>query len=51
MNTVSLSSSTGSKRTVQLSGENLDSLRIAYAQHVYRQREDDVERSIVLTGG
>ncbi len=41
----------GSQRTVQLAVENLDSLRLAYAQHVYRQQGATVERSIVLTGG
>jgi ATP-dependent exoDNAse (exonuclease V) alpha subunit len=41
----------GSRRKVQLAGEHLDSLRLAYAQHVYRQQGATVERSIVLTGG
>ena len=41
----------GSQRTVQLAGEHLDSLRLAYAQHVYRQQGATVERSVVLTGG
>ena len=41
----------GSQRKVQLAGEDLDSLRLAYAQHVYRQQGATVERSIVLTGG
>ncbi|MGH2863672.1 MAG: AAA family ATPase, partial [Solirubrobacteraceae bacterium] len=41
----------GSDRTLQLAGENLDSLRLAYAQHVYRQQGATVERSVVLTGG
>ena len=41
----------GSGRRVQLDGEHLDSLRLAYAQHVYRQQGATVERSIVLTGG
>ncbi len=41
----------GSQRRVQLAGEDLDSLRLAYAQHVYRQQGATVERSIVLTGG
>jgi ATP-dependent exoDNAse (exonuclease V) alpha subunit len=40
----------GSQRKVQLAGEDLDSLRLAYAQHVYRQQGATVERSIVLTG-
>jgi conjugative relaxase-like TrwC/TraI family protein len=41
----------GSQRKIQLAGENLDSLRLAYAQHVYRQQGATVERSVVLTGG
>jgi ATP-dependent exoDNAse (exonuclease V) alpha subunit len=41
----------GSQRRVQLTGEHLDSLRLAYAQHVYRQQGATVERSVVLTGG
>ncbi len=41
----------GSQRTVQLASEDLDSLRLAYSQHVYRQQGATVERSIVLTGG
>jgi ATP-dependent exoDNAse (exonuclease V) alpha subunit len=41
----------GSQRKVQLACEDLDSLRLAYAQHVYRQQGATVERSVVLTGG
>jgi ATP-dependent exoDNAse (exonuclease V) alpha subunit len=41
----------GSQRKIQLTGEHLDSLRLAYAQHVYRQQGATVERSVVLTGG
>jgi conjugative relaxase-like TrwC/TraI family protein len=41
----------GSQRRVQVTGEDLDSLRLAYAQHVYRQQGATVERSVVLTGG
>ena len=41
----------GSQRKIQLAGEHLDSLRLAYAQHLYRQQGATVERSIVLTGG
>ena len=41
----------GSQRRVQLAGEDLESLRLAYAQHVYRQQGATVERSVVLTGG
>ena len=41
----------GSQRRVQLAGEDLGSLRLAYAQHVYRQQGATVERTVVLTGG
>ena len=41
----------GSGRRVQLASEHLDSLRLAYAQHVYHQQGATVERSIVVTGG
>ena len=41
----------GSRRRVELAGEDLDSLRLGYAQHVYRQQGATVERSVVLTGG
>ncbi|MGA2163534.1 MAG: MobF family relaxase [Solirubrobacteraceae bacterium] len=41
----------GSQRKIQLAGEHLESLRLAYAQHVYRQQGATVERSVVLTGG
>jgi ATP-dependent exoDNAse (exonuclease V) alpha subunit len=41
----------GSQRKIQLARENLDSLRLAYTQHVYRQQGATVERSVVLTGG
>lgn len=41
----------GSQRKIQLAREHLDSLRLAYAQHVYRQQGATVERSVVLTGG
>jgi ATP-dependent exoDNAse (exonuclease V) alpha subunit len=41
----------GSGRRVQLASEHLDSLRLGYAQHVYRQQGATVERSVVLTGG
>lgn len=41
----------GPSRQIQLAGEQLDSLRLAYAQHVYRQQGATVERAIVLTGG
>ncbi len=41
----------GTQRKIQLTSEHLDSLRLAYAQHVYRQQGATVERSVVLTGG
>jgi ATP-dependent exoDNAse (exonuclease V) alpha subunit len=41
----------GSDRVVSLAGENLENLRLAYAQHVYRQQGATVERSVVVTGG
>jgi ATP-dependent exoDNAse (exonuclease V) alpha subunit len=41
----------GSQRKIQLARKDLDSLRLAYAQHVYRQQGATVERSVVLTGG
>jgi len=41
----------GSQRRVQLAGDDLESLRLAYAQHVYRQQGATVNRSVVLTGG
>jgi ATP-dependent exoDNAse (exonuclease V) alpha subunit len=41
----------GSNRRIALATEDLDSLRLAYAQHVHRQQGATVERSIVLTGG
>ena len=41
----------GSQRQVTLAGEDLESLRLGYAQHVYRQQGATVERSVVVTGG
>jgi ATP-dependent exoDNAse (exonuclease V) alpha subunit len=41
----------GSQRRVKIAGEDLESLGLAYAQHVYRQQGATVERSVVLTGG
>jgi ATP-dependent exoDNAse (exonuclease V) alpha subunit len=40
----------GSNRRVQLAARELKSLRLAYAQHVYRQQGATVERAVVLTG-
>jgi hypothetical protein len=39
----------GSDRHVNLTGEDLESLRLGYAQHVYRQQGATVERSVVVT--
>ncbi len=41
----------GSDRRVTLTPKDLKSIRLAYAQHVYRQQGATVERAIVLTGG
>jgi conjugative relaxase-like TrwC/TraI family protein len=41
----------GSERNVQLAQTDLDSIRLAYAQHVYRQQGATVERSVIVTGG
>jgi ATP-dependent exoDNAse (exonuclease V) alpha subunit len=41
----------GSGREITVAGAEIDSLRLAYAQHVYRQQGATVERSVVLTGG
>ena len=41
----------GSDRVVRLAGEEVESLRLAYAQHVYRQQGATVDRAVVLTGG
>jgi ATP-dependent exoDNAse (exonuclease V) alpha subunit len=41
----------GSDRRLQLASRDAESLRLAYAQHVYRQQGATVDRAIVLTGG
>jgi acyl-CoA synthetase (AMP-forming)/AMP-acid ligase II len=41
----------GSDRVVRLAGEEVESLRLGYAAHVYRQQGATVDRSVVLTGG
>ena len=41
----------GSDRHVRLDPDDLDSIRLAYAQHVYRQQGTTVERSVIVTGG
>jgi conjugative relaxase-like TrwC/TraI family protein len=41
----------GSGRTLRLTGGDVESLRLAYVQHVYRQQGATVDRAVVLTGG
>lgn len=41
----------GSARLIHLAPEDLDTLRLGYAQHVYRQQGATVERSVIVTGG
>ena len=41
----------GSDRRLQLVRQDAESLRLAYAQHVYRQQGATVDRAVVLTGG
>ena len=41
----------GSERPVGLAGKDLETLRLGYAQHVYRQQGATVEHSVVVTGG
>ena len=41
----------GSDRIVRLAGEEVESLRLGYAAHVYRQQGATVDRAVVLTGG
>ncbi len=41
----------GSDRRLQLARQEAESLRLAYAQHVYRQQGATVDRAVVLTGG
>jgi conjugative relaxase-like TrwC/TraI family protein len=41
----------GSDRRLQLARQDTESLRLAYAQHVYRQQGATVDRAVVLTGG
>jgi ATP-dependent exoDNAse (exonuclease V) alpha subunit len=47
----SVSIRTDGAREITVSGEDLENVRLSYAQHVYRQQGATVERSIVLTGG
>jgi len=41
----------GPGRELRLAREQLANLRLAYAQHVYRQQGATVERAIIITGG
>jgi ATP-dependent exoDNAse (exonuclease V) alpha subunit len=41
----------GSDRRLQLARQEAEPLRLAYAQHVYRQQGATVDRAVVLTGG
>ncbi|HME01466.1 MAG TPA: MobF family relaxase [Solirubrobacteraceae bacterium] len=41
----------GSDRDIYLAGQDLEHVRLAYAQHVYRQQGATVERAIIITGG
>lgn len=41
----------GTKRHIQLQGDAIEKLRLAYAQHVYRQQGATVDRTIAITGG
>jgi conjugative relaxase-like TrwC/TraI family protein len=42
---------TDGAREVMVSGEDLSNLRLAYAQHLYRQQGATVDRAVVVTGG
>jgi conjugative relaxase-like TrwC/TraI family protein len=42
---------TDGAREVTVSGEDLSSLRLSYAQHLYRQQGATVDRAVVVTGG
>ncbi len=42
---------TDSGRQVTVEGEDLSSLRLSYAQHLYRQQGATVDRAVVVTGG
>ena len=41
----------GTEREVLLGPHELENLRLAYAQHVYRQQGATVDRAVVVTGG
>jgi ATP-dependent exoDNAse (exonuclease V) alpha subunit len=42
---------TDGAREVTVGGEDLESLRLSYAQHLYRQQGATVDRAVVVTGG
>jgi conjugative relaxase-like TrwC/TraI family protein len=42
---------TDGAREITLDGEDLSSVRLAYAQHLYRQQGATVDRAVVVTGG
>jgi conjugative relaxase-like TrwC/TraI family protein len=42
---------TDGAREVMVDGEDLSSLRLSYAQHLYRQQGATVDRAVVVTGG
>jgi conjugative relaxase-like TrwC/TraI family protein len=41
----------GGAREVTITGDDLSSLRLGYAQHLYRQQGATVQRAVVVTGG
>ncbi len=41
----------GSDRQITLADDDLENLRLAYAQHIYRQQGATVNRAVVVTGG
>ena len=41
----------GSNRHIRLEGQDLEHVRLAYAQHVYRQQGATVDRAVIVTGG
>jgi conjugative relaxase-like TrwC/TraI family protein len=42
---------TDNTREITVSGDDLENVRLSYAQHVYRQQGATVDRSVVVTGG
>ncbi|HEV2973551.1 MAG TPA: AAA family ATPase, partial [Solirubrobacteraceae bacterium] len=48
---VSIQTKGAQEREVQLGSDELDGLRLAYAQHLYKAQGRTVDRSFVLTGG